>query len=127
MNPKLKEIYDEIPRIVCKGYCDAACGPVPATTAEREEIQRVTGKRVKTDPNFFKKEDARGLKVLKTTEEGTCLYLKKARCVVYEARPIICRLYGVSDGLRCPHGCQPDRWLSKEEAATLIDRVNAVR
>ena len=127
MNPKLQVIYDQIPKVVCKGLCYGACGPVPATGAERDEIHALTDRRVKTEPELFKDEPPRGIRILKSTEDGTCLYLKKNRCSVYAARPIVCRLYGVADGLRCQHGCQPDRPLSREEAATLIDRVKEVK
>ena len=29
------------------------------------------------------------------------------RCTVYAARPMICRLWGVAQGMACPWGCQP--------------------
>ena len=126
MNPKLQVIYDQIPKVVCKGLCHAACGPVPTTASEREEIRKITGRRVKTEPQIFQ-DQKHGPRILKTNEDANCLYLKKNRCTVYEARPIVCRLYGVADGLRCQHGCQPERSLSPDEAYVLIDQVHGVK
>jgi Fe-S-cluster containining protein len=127
MNPKLKEIYDQIPQVSCKGLCHGACGPVPATRLEREEIHKLTGRRVKTEPELFQDKRDNDVKILKTNEDGLCIYLKNERCSVYEARPIICRLYGVADGLRCEHGCWPERPLSREEAMMLAGLVRGVR
>lgn len=127
MNPRLKVIYDQIPSVNCKGLCYGACGPVPATAVEREDIRQLTGRRVKTEPELFVDQHPRGIKILKSTDDGTCLYLKKERCTVYAARPLMCRLYGVADGLRCQHGCWPDRPLSREEAASLVDQIKEVK
>jgi hypothetical protein len=127
MNPRLKAIYDLVPHVNCKGLCYGACGPVPATAVEREDIRQLTGRRVKTEPELFVDQHPRGIKILKSTDDGTCLYLKKERCTVYAARPLMCRLYGAADGLRCQHGCWPDRPLSREEAASLIDQIKEVK
>jgi hypothetical protein len=127
MNPKLQVIYDKVPSVSCKGLCYGACGPVPATGPERDEIRKLTGRRVKTEPELFQNQHPRGVRILKTSDDGTCGYLKKERCSVYAARPIVCRLYGASDGLRCEHGCWPDRPLSREEAMELIDQVMGVK
>lgn len=34
-----------------------------------------------------------GIMVLKTAEDGTCMALKNGRCLIYDARPAICRAY----------------------------------
>ncbi len=49
----------------------------------------------------------------------SCPYLdlKTKRCTVYERRPLICRLYGMTEELPCPFGCKPTpRYLTKAEA-----------
>jgi Fe-S-cluster containining protein len=45
-------------------------------------------------------------------------------CNFYEQRPLICRLWGVVQRLRCPFGCVPERWLSDKEADRLIRQSN---
>lgn len=38
-------------------------------------------------------------------------------CRIYRLRPVICRLWGVADALRCLHGCRPaDGWISDAQA-----------
>src|SRR2546429_6087610 len=34
--------------------------------------------------------------------------LRNGRCTVYEVRPMICRLWGMVEGMQCPHGCVPE-------------------
>lgn len=49
------------------------------------------------------------------------LDLETKRCTVHARRPLICRLYGVSEGLPCPFGCKPTpRYLTKDEARYYI-------
>jgi Fe-S-cluster containining protein len=52
--------------------------------------------------------------------QGTfCPYLDMAtkRCTVHPRRPMICRLYGMTEDLRCPFGCKPTpRYLTRDEA-----------
>lgn len=37
----------------------------------------------------------------------TCPFFKTDRCIIYEVRPLICRIYGHIDDplMTCPHGC----------------------
>jgi Fe-S-cluster containining protein len=50
-----------------------------------------------------------------------CPLLKAGRCSVYAIRPMICRLYGVTDEMPCPHGCTPERMLTEHQAMELMD------
>jgi Fe-S-cluster containining protein len=80
-----------------------------------------TGRRVKTIP---------GLQhlVMKPADDGlTCRYLKKARCTIYDVRPLICRLYGAASGLECPHGCRPARLVARDKVDALLARIGATR
>jgi hypothetical protein len=50
--------------------------------------------------------------------------------MVYDARPLICRLWGVSENLQCPYGCVPERMLTLEEAQDFMQeyiRLNRYR
>lgn len=41
----------------------------------------------------------------------TCAWLTAGgQCSTYETRPLVCRLFGAVRGMRCPHGCRPQRW-----------------
>lgn len=128
MNPKLKAIYDELPHVACKGLCHTTCGPVPTSKLEREEIFQITQRRVKTNPELMQEGPFRILR----TKEGTngelsCSYLIKERCSVYEARPLVCRMYGVTQGLLCHYGCKPDDIMPDEVGVVLVERLGNLR
>lgn len=48
------------------------------------------------------------------------------KCTVYTVRPFICRLWGTTPTLRCPEGCEPERWLTREEARDIYERIQAI-
>ena len=57
----------------------------------------------------------------------TCPLLSaNGRCTVYQVRPLICRLWGTTRALACPQGCQPERWVTDDEAVELLKRLFAV-
>ena len=95
-------LYRRIPSAQCKGLCWGACGPILVQADELTAIEEADGTGVKR-------------------EDGLCPYLNsEQRCSVYEARPLICRLYGVVEGLPCPHDCISLRTLSNEEVEQLL-------
>lgn len=49
--------------------------------------------------------------------------LKDERCSIYNARPAICRLYGIAEGLEYAFGCEPKKKLSRKEANAIIREV----
>lgn len=103
----LAAVYAQLPTIECRGLCHSQCTVVPATDEELAAMQALGG-----DGRPHKKDKLR------------CRYLTRSnRCKVYEARPLMCRLYGVAEGLECPHGCKPSRLLTQEEAARLMDQT----
>ena len=99
----LQDVYDAVPRIDCKGLCHGACGPVPATRREIETI------------------NAASLIPFGTRADGYCSMLAGGRCSVYAQRPLLCRLWGVLKKMRCPHGCEPERWLSDAQSTELLE------
>lgn len=106
----LEDIYAEIPGIPdCSGACAAACGPIAMTTGEWERVKRSFGR---TPPEI------RG---------GVCPMLSPTgKCMVYSVRPWICRVWGTTRALACPHGCEPTRWLTVEETHDILRRIQAV-
>jgi Fe-S-cluster containining protein len=65
---------------------------------------------------------------LMTDLSQDCPYLEDGRCSVYDVRPLVCRLWGLVDapGLRCEHGCMPERWLTRDDALRLVRRSLAI-
>lgn len=56
----------------------------------------------------------------------SCGALKDNKCSIYTARPAICRLYGVAEGLECPFGCVLKTKISKQEAYSIIREIRDV-
>lgn len=90
--------------IDCKGLCQNSCGPLPlGKTEERRLVEERSGRK------------------LQTASRGLCSMLSpNGRCTVYSDRPTICRLWGVVESMRCPHGCKPERVLSDPEGFALL-------
>lgn len=120
---RLQAIYDRVPAIACQRKCWPVCGAVPVTRTELAQIRRAAPGPVTTAP-FLERERIVALFDMAT---GHCSALSPLRlCSVHAARPLICRLYGVTEDFRCAYGCVPERMLSKDEARALIEEARAL-
>lgn len=83
------------PHKTCKN-CGECCGAIPATAAEVIEI----GKYLDAHP------DVRALAVKQAGNPIICPFRdeERRRCSIYPVRPLICRLCGISIGMKCEHG-----------------------
>lgn len=100
----VRDIWAKVPRIECKGLCANSCGPIPCSSVERKLVEERAGKKLRT-------------------EGMTCNMLKNGRCTVYSVRPLICRIWGVSPRLKCPHGCEPEREVTDAEMMALFKEI----
>ena len=114
--PTLQEIWSSIPTVDCKGLCQDSCGPIAMSNAEDARI-RARGFDI---PSM-----ADALAALGRGEDYYCPALVDGSCAVYEDRPTICRLWGATRSMPCPHGCTPAAALSQEESHELL-RLSAV-
>lgn len=110
MDRALNEIYKMIPNMpACTGACSDACGPIAMTAGEWERIIRYKGH------------------VPQLRDKMTCPMLSPTgKCTVYTVRPYICRLWGTVKEMRCPQGCEPERWLTRAEAQVIFDGIMEV-
>lgn len=110
----LREIYESLPTIACKGLCWNSCGPIDMSVAEH---QRITELGVDI-PMFTIERSQRWA----NDEPLHCPALDKVtkRCTVYEDRPLICRAWGVADSMPCPHGCEATGTLGDRELFELL-------
>lgn len=109
---KLRVLYAQLPKIECKGLCHQACGPVSISCGPHEarEAERMLGAPLTHDPATL-----------------TCSALDDDhRCRIYEHRPMLCRVYGVAEGLQCPHGCEPEKLLTDAEARKLLNASDKI-
>lgn len=102
----LDQIYASLPKIACKGLCSESCGPIDFTKEERERMEATFGRAIgKVDRNL------------------SCPALACGQCMVYESRPLICRLWGLTPAMPCPFGCVPERVVPEEESLRLLAEV----
>lgn len=105
---EIQQIYNLLPRINCTGECWEDCRGIDMSFTERHALRKATGKTVEA---------------LEPDEMCPVLDTETHRCTGYKARPMICRIYGLSEALRCPKGCLPDRELSDKELIMLQTMV----
>ncbi len=86
---KLDTIYRGIPTGFCKGLCHDSCGPVAMSLFEMARMRRAA------PPKFDPKDHI------------SCPFLdhETKKCRGYDVRPAICRIWGATKSLACPHGC----------------------
>lgn len=108
---KLDRLYARLPKLECKGLCQESCGPIEMSQLERLRLLPVTiTNRHHAMAQFLR------------TGDFTCDALgEDGRCTVYSRRPLICRLWGSVEIMKCPHGCVPEGgFISSEEAGEMI-------
>jgi hypothetical protein len=88
---KIRFFRKHTPAFECLPGCHDCCGPV---TTSSDEMARLPVKSIA-------EHDA-------ALAELNCPYLGKNGCEVYAERPLICRLFGTTPKLACPHGKRPD-------------------
>jgi hypothetical protein len=112
---QLDALYGELPKLRCKGKCWKSCARVLMAPGERDRVEREEGIRLPT------------VDEMRRTHRTTCPALKDHRCSVYAVRPLMCRLWGIEETMRCPFGCVPEGgWLSESEATRLWLRAYVV-
>lgn len=97
---EIQKLYDQIPSFKCIEGCYECCDN--QIQYAEEEAERVGG---------F---DYKGSRL--------CPHIKDGGCSVYENRAFICRIYGASEMMPCPHGCRPEKYLSEEETRQLVKK-----
>jgi len=91
---RLEQLSAQLPELSCLGLCEDACGEhIDASSLERQRLL------------------AAGVDLDTPTPDGTCPALTRTfgagRCSVHTIRPTICRLWGATASMPCPHGCVP--------------------
>lgn len=88
---KIRFFRSRIPGFECIPGCHDCCGPV---TTSSEEMARLPRKNAA--------EHEAALAAL------SCPHLGDKGCQVYSERPLICRLFGTTESLPCPHDRHPE-------------------
>lgn len=95
MDAAFDALYAELPTIECRGQCADSCTTIAMTRPESDRIVRAGGPRLPHDPparpSFL-----------------PCPALSQFNtCTVYRLRPLVCRIWGMTEYMACPAGCRP--------------------
>lgn len=114
----LQALYDELPSLQCKGLCTDCCGPIDMAPLERSRLREI-GVRIPLP--------IEALTMLERDGSYECPALIEGQCSAYERRPSICRLWGVVESIKCPHGCLPEPgYLTDAEGFAFLRRVTTI-
>jgi len=96
----VRKIRSILPWVPCIRGCSTCCEGVGA--AGKRFFSRWEWAQIKDKRDF--------------PETGPCPYLEDAKCIIYEDRPLLCRVYGTTPGtlLACRRGRAPYNPLSLE-------------
>lgn len=103
-----QELDAFLPTLECQQLCQRSCSIIPYSESEKQYILDggMSAPTTIGDP-------AQGV--------ARCSALDASgRCTIYARRPMICQLYGLTEAMRCPFGCVPSRWLTKEDAYAIL-------
>jgi len=103
-------LYSKIPGFECVPGCSECCGPVPCHEWETNRLGIEDAESVM----------AAALKALTVKDVKKCPLLEGGKCSVYENRPLMCRLFGTVEDLKCPYGKAPEKLLTKSQAAEIM-------
>jgi hypothetical protein len=118
---RVAAIYGRLPRLQCKGLCQDYCGHIACTRAEEAVLRAFCAEHAIPFEAFLTAEDA------EANPDARCpLLTAEGRCAAYEARPIICRLWGVVPELACEHGCQPVYYITTKQARDLVRQLERI-
>lgn len=118
----LKKTYAKIPKLDCIENCGSACcGLIPLSKIEEKHIKhflKINNLNVKYHNYSLSKTHSEALK------GHMCFFLdNNKKCLIYSVRPLICRLFGVAENMKCPN-VKPNKYLSENEANKLIIKIN---
>lgn len=125
---ELLAVYARIPVVECRRLCTDSCTVAPYTPLEGSRMVAYAGTRKIGHPESV----IRALAGARTPEElaslmPPCPLLRRDACRVHPVRPLICRLFGASVDLPCPHGCEvTPRPLTSEETREMVREVGDI-
>lgn len=96
------QLYRAIPSFECIEGCTDCCGPVPWSAHELRQAGLTAPPAERVDQ--------------------ACVFSLAGHCGIHDRRPLMCRLYGAVEDMRCPHGRGPLVPLPAAEGHELVRR-----
>jgi Fe-S-cluster containining protein len=109
LEEKIESVYARLPRLDCQKKCQDSC----RGTIHLSKVEAVRLRELKVRPGGVPVQDYCPMFDFMT-----------GLCRVHPQRPLVCRLWGLVEKMRCPWGCVPERWLNDEEARALLQELN---
>lgn len=116
---QIKSVYESLPTLNCKGWCWHSCGPIDMSDAEHDRITAL-GVDIPVFDQDAAQRWAENEKLYCPALEFGVDVAGGIGCSVYQDRPLICRLWGVTESMRCEFGCEPSETLSDKESFALL-------
>jgi hypothetical protein len=116
---RIDALLATIPSFKCKAGCADCCGPVQLSRLEYYRCVKASGRSAEDVRQHMEKN------IKQKIYRCPLLDLKTNRCSVYQVRPAICRVFGTTKDLPCPHGYAPEteQMLSEERAREILAQV----
>jgi uncharacterized protein len=117
---RIDAILSTIPAFKCKEGCADCCGPVQLSRLEYHRCVKASGRTADDVRRQMEKN------IKKKIYQCPLVNQKTHCCTVYDVRPAICRIFGTTRGLPCPHGYAPEaaQMLSDERAREILALVD---
>ena len=100
---KIQRLYEKIPGFECIPGCTQCC------------------------ENYIQSAPEERLRAPLLDDGAICAYIQDSRCAAHDVRPFVCRIFGGSEMLVCPHGCGPEKLLTKQETIDLLNEYITIK
>ena len=108
-------------KVRCATGCSICChGPIPVSN---EDLAPLLVRRLAAKREFIIAREGDMMFMLGEGETAPCPFLDDSRCVVYDERPMICRLYGASRLAKCKHGGETVVSVADDVAEEIMERL----
>lgn len=115
----IQELYAKVPKVDCQ-RCGECCGPVEAAPVEKQIITEYCQRNNIPLKGFFSSLAVKCLDV--AAGHWQCPMFQNGGCVIYEVRPLICRLQGTVPDLPCPNSPNHKYPLTSDFGGRLVQK-----
>lgn len=123
MRQELRREFRKTESLHCRGLCTDSCGPIPFNDDDRRRIRAYCTRNNIPYHDLTINRDMLAQWAINPESVPKCPYLVDGRCTIYPVRPVICKLWGAVEGMKCMYGCVPDDGYIPDDVAREILNV----